>query len=122
MGRARQLVTSMHEINHVLASRGVGPRFTLPRSVERAEGVGRATAVANGQLVREAGAAASRTSEAIGSLGKPAVRSMVIRHQAQAADLLAALGSPARRRAGRAAGEPGPDRRIAGSPDRGWRS
>ncbi|WP_244207094.1 hypothetical protein [Streptomyces swartbergensis] len=91
MGRARQMMTNIHEINRMLASRGVGPRFTLPSPVERADGADRATAAANGQLVREAAAAASRAREAIGSLGEPAVRSMVIRHQAEAADLLAAL-------------------------------
>ncbi|WP_030959091.1 ferritin-like domain-containing protein [Streptomyces sp. NRRL S-378] len=93
MRRSRLVMQNMHETNHELAARGVGPRFTLPPmlrprpvALENAE-----VPWADGQFVREASAAAERAREAIGVLGNRSVREMAIRHQTDTESLIALL-------------------------------
>ncbi|GKQ40450.1 ferritin-like domain-containing protein [Streptomyces sp. A012304] len=91
MAQSRRMMTNMHEVNHVLARRGVGPRFTLPDQARRAAEKVTDVQRADGWLTREAAEAAARAREAIGALGEPALRAMVVRHQADTSGLLAAL-------------------------------
>ncbi|MFB8398672.1 ferritin-like domain-containing protein [Streptomyces yangpuensis] len=93
MRRSRLVMQNMHETNHELAARGVGPRFTLPPML-RPQPVSLASTEvpwADGQFVREAAAAAERAREAIGVLGNRSVREMAIRHQTDTESLIALL-------------------------------
>ncbi|MFE1827694.1 ferritin-like domain-containing protein [Streptomyces yangpuensis] len=93
MRRSRLVMQNMHETNHRLAARGVGPRFTLPPLL-RPQPVSLASAEVpwtDGQFVREASAAAERAREAIGVLENRSVREMAIRHQTDTESLIALL-------------------------------
>ncbi|MGW7455483.1 ferritin-like domain-containing protein [Streptomyces sp. NPDC054787] len=113
MEQTRQVMRNMHEVNHVLAARGVGPRFTLPPAFRPVGGTAAGADVqrADGRFTQAAAAASARAREAVGALGGPAVRAMVIRHQADTEALLAVLARldggaarPARTPAGGAGG------------------
>ncbi|MFC9819306.1 ferritin-like domain-containing protein [Streptomyces erythrochromogenes] len=93
MRRSRIVMQNMHETNHELAARGVGPLFTLPpmlRPRPAASAVAEAP-WADGQFIRAASAAAARAREAIDALGNRAVREMAIRHQSDTESLIALL-------------------------------
>ncbi|GAA2625728.1 hypothetical protein GCM10010425_22880 [Streptomyces spororaveus] len=91
MERSRVAMQNMHELNHQLAARGVGPRFTLP-AVLQAVGAPIAEAQgADGQFIREAAAGAARAREAIAALGDRSLREMVVRHQTDTDSLLRLL-------------------------------
>ena len=77
--QSRQAMTNFHEINHLLASRGVAPRFKGPGPL----GDGQATLVA--------AQAAMTLQQTISSLDGPALGAMMARHQADAQALIDAL-------------------------------
>ncbi|MGW2271155.1 ferritin-like domain-containing protein [Streptomyces yangpuensis] len=93
MRRSRLVMQNMHETNHELAARGVGPRFTLPPLLRPRPVSLTSTEVpwTDGQFVREASAAAERAREAIGVLGNRSVREMAIRHQTDTESLIGLL-------------------------------
>ncbi|MFC8451444.1 ferritin-like domain-containing protein [Kitasatospora sp. NPDC057223] len=91
--QARRAMTNLHEINHLLAGRGLAPRFTLPAAVAPAA-PGADPALTNGQATRAAAEAAIRALTEIGALTDPAAlstRAVVTRHRADMEALLAAL-------------------------------
>ncbi|MFE2124885.1 hypothetical protein [Streptomyces amritsarensis] len=90
MEQSRAEMRNMHELNHRLAARGVGPRFTLPAWLLPGSPTGDLQA-ADGRYVREAAAAAARARETIAALGDASLREMAIRHQRDTDALLAAL-------------------------------
>ncbi|WP_030843428.1 ferritin-like domain-containing protein [Streptomyces sp. NRRL F-4474] len=90
MEQSRAAMRNMHELNHRLAARGVGPRFTLPAWLLPGSPTGDPQA-ADGRFVREAAAAAARARETIAALGDASLREMAIRHQRDTDALLAAL-------------------------------
>ncbi|MFE7099868.1 ferritin-like domain-containing protein [Streptomyces erythrochromogenes] len=90
---SRVVMQNMHETNHELAARGVGPLFTLPpmlRPRPATAAIVEAPRV-DGQFVRTASAAAARAREAIESLDNRAVRDMAVRHQSDTESLIALL-------------------------------
>ncbi|MGW7300452.1 ferritin-like domain-containing protein [Streptomyces sp. NPDC054829] len=80
---ARRAMNNLHEVNHLLASRGVAPRFRLPQSG--------ATALADGQATLAAARAARQAQETIGSLDGAELSGMMIRHRATTEALIADL-------------------------------
>ncbi|WP_327417829.1 LodA/GoxA family CTQ-dependent oxidase [Streptomyces sp. NBC_01233] len=86
IGQSRTVMEFLHQTNHLLASRGVGPRFTLPAELGAEAGP-----MADGQLTRQAALAAIRAHQAIRPLGDPAARALVNAQQPQTEALLALL-------------------------------
>ena len=84
---SRRTMVNLHEINHLLAARGVAPRFTLPVWLAP-EGGG---ALADGPFTRAAALAAIPPLDAIFALGTPGARDLATRHRADTEALLAAL-------------------------------
>ena len=80
---ARRAMGNLHEVNHLLASRGVAPRFRLPQSG--------ATALADGRATLAAARAARQAQETIGSLDGAELSSMMTRHRATTEALIADL-------------------------------
>ncbi|MFJ7591362.1 ferritin-like domain-containing protein [Streptomyces sp. NPDC097617] len=76
---SRQVMTDFHEVNHLLASRGVAPRFNGPGPLG-----GR-------QAILDAAQAAMTLQQTISSLDGPALRAMMTRHQANTQALINAL-------------------------------
>ncbi|MGP4049717.1 ferritin-like domain-containing protein [Streptomyces sp. 2A115] len=88
--QSRRTMFNLHEVNHVLAARGVAPSFTLPAPLvaPAAEGGERADGQA---AARAAAEAATSIRTEISSLGDQAERAMMLRQQADMDLLLAAL-------------------------------
>ncbi|MFD3761466.1 LodA/GoxA family CTQ-dependent oxidase [Streptomyces sp. NPDC058622] len=86
MAQSRTVMEFLHQTNHLLALRGIAPRFTLPAGLG---GVG--GPLADGQLTREAVLAAIRAHEAIRPLGDVAARALVNAQQPSIEALLALL-------------------------------
>ncbi|MFJ7158159.1 LodA/GoxA family CTQ-dependent oxidase [Streptomyces sp. NPDC101118] len=84
-----QSVTTMrylHEINHMLAARGVAPRFTLPTAFAAG-----APALVDGQVARAAAVAAIEAQREIRALGDQPTRAIINRQLADTEALLALL-------------------------------
>ncbi|MFF3087129.1 ferritin-like domain-containing protein [Streptomyces nojiriensis] len=77
---SRRVMTNFHELNHLLASRGVAPRFQGPGPL----GDGR-------QVTLAAAQAAMTLQQTISSLDGPALGAMMARHQADTQALIDAL-------------------------------
>ncbi|MFI8104440.1 LodA/GoxA family CTQ-dependent oxidase [Streptomyces sp. NPDC086023] len=83
-----QSITTMrhlHQINHMLAARGVGPRFTLPTAFATG-----APALVDGQVARAAAVAAINAAREIRTLGDQPTR-QIINPQLAATEALLAL-------------------------------
>ncbi|WP_030203784.1 ferritin-like domain-containing protein [Streptomyces sp. NRRL S-87] len=89
IGQARVTMENLHEINHLLASRGIAPRFTLPPAFGPDAG-GLPPELANGQATREAAVAAIRALSDIGELDGD-LRDMANSQQIETAALLDVL-------------------------------
>ncbi|WP_404953967.1 ferritin-like domain-containing protein [Streptomyces sp. 147326] len=81
---ARRAMTNFHEVNHLLASRGVAPRFQTPQP-------GVVTALADGQATLAAARAARQLQGSITSLDGADLRGMMTRHRATTEALIADL-------------------------------
>ncbi|WAZ19205.1 hypothetical protein STRCI_000239 [Streptomyces cinnabarinus] len=81
---ARRAMHNLHEVNHLLASRDVAPRFQTPQP-----GVG--MPLADGQATLAAARAARQLQEAISSLDGTDLRAMMTRHRATTEALIADL-------------------------------
>ncbi|MGK5693477.1 ferritin-like domain-containing protein [Streptomyces sp. URMC 128] len=81
---ARRAMTNLHEVNHLLASRDVAPRFQTPQP-------GVVTALADGGATLAAARAARQMQETIGSLDGADLRAMMTRHRATTDALIADL-------------------------------
>ncbi len=76
---SRQAMTNFHEVNHLLAARGVAPRFKGPGPL------------GDGQATLAAARAAKTKQQTISSLDGPALGAMMTRHQADTQALIDAL-------------------------------
>ncbi|MFC9504146.1 ferritin-like domain-containing protein [Streptomyces sp. NPDC057002] len=81
---ARRAMTNLHEVNHLLASRDVAPRFQIPQPDA-------VPALADGQATLAAARAARHLQETIRSLDGSDLRVMMTRHQAATEALIADL-------------------------------
>ncbi|WP_330328306.1 hypothetical protein OHS33_00210 [Streptomyces sp. NBC_00536] len=88
--QSRRTMANLHEINHMLAARGVAPRFTLPAWLAGPAPAG-GPALADGPLTRAAALAAMRAQEALFGLVEVGERRMVVRHYRDTEALLGAL-------------------------------
>ncbi len=86
MAQSRTMMEFLHHTNHLLAARGVAPRFTLPAGLGAV-----ADPLADGRPTREAALAAIRAHEAIRPLGDAAARALVNAQQPGTEALLALL-------------------------------
>ncbi|MFD3838561.1 hypothetical protein ACFWWC_20220, partial [Streptomyces sp. NPDC058642] len=75
---------NLHEVNHLLASRDVAPRFQIPQP-------GVVGALADGGGTLAAARAARQLQETIGSLDGADLRGMMTRHRAGTEALIADL-------------------------------
>ncbi|MFD5408930.1 ferritin-like domain-containing protein [Streptomyces nojiriensis] len=88
--QSRRTMANLHEVNHMLAARGVAPRFTLPAwLVEPAPAGG--SPLADGQLTRAAALAAIQAHVALFGLVAAGERRVVVRHFRDTEALLGAL-------------------------------
>jgi hypothetical protein len=87
--QARVTMENLHQINHMLAARGVGPRFTLPAAFAQPGAPG----MVDGQVARAAARAAIEAQREIRTLADVPTRQLIIAQQGQTETLLALLGA-----------------------------
>lgn len=83
MEQARRAMYNLHETNHLLAARGVAPRFTRPAPPARG--------ALDGQAVLAAARGANRVRRGIMSLADDGLREVMARQQAEVNTLIATL-------------------------------
>ncbi|MDT9698413.1 ferritin-like domain-containing protein [Streptomyces sp. P17] len=90
MAQTRLVMTNLQELHHVLAGRGVGPRFTMPVLPDQDGGTPAEMSTAYRQLARDAAATVTATLPAV-ARRDGRLRPMVLRHMTDVEAVLAAL-------------------------------
>ncbi|MET9731056.1 LodA/GoxA family CTQ-dependent oxidase [Streptomyces sp. NPDC006458] len=85
--QSRVTMENLHQINHMLAARDVGPRFTLPAAFAQPAALG----AADGQVARSAALAAIEAQQEIRALADLPTRRIIIAQQTQTESMLSLL-------------------------------